>query len=309
MSASPRLFSFPVGETRLDQPLVIEPDMLVVGQGKSTVLRWDGPGPGLIFGPETGSIYGAWLRDLSLSCGVLVRQMAQHCGMSNVWISNSAGDGLTLRGDGERMVFRDVVCWGSSGDGLVIDPPPGIGNNGLLFDHCNFQANRGAGVRLNAESGAELAHTIFRDCTIQGNGVPLLGDLDGDGDVDLTDLSIALKRGDTALAQTITRRMGLVGSVPADVVVVGNVRSTRISGTWIEPTLTGVGIDAAHSGEWEPTIICEGASVISVARRASIRMTRGGLRVDELIQQSGTQPMQIGAARLEGARAAALRRG
>ena len=307
MSGSSRVLTFPAGETVLAEPLRIEPDMLVTGQGKNTVLRWGGPGPGLIFGSETGNMYGAWVRDLSLACGVLVQQMTQNCGMSNVWFCNPVGDGLTVRGVGERMVFRDCVAFGCGGDGVVIDPPAGIGNNGLLFDHCNMQANRGAGVRLNAESRAELAHTIFRDCTIQGNGVPLEGDLNSDGQVDIADLAEALRRGDPALAQTVTRRMGMVSTVPADMVIVGNVRGTRLNGTWLEPTLTGVAVDAAHSGSAEPTIIVEGATVISFARRAAVRMTRGRLRVDELILTGQTQPMQVGQAKLDGAGAGVRR--
>lgn len=296
MSGSSKVLSFPSGETVLSEPLIVGPDMMVRGDGKSSVLRWDGPGPGLIFGPESGFMYGGWVRDLSLACGVLVRRNAQHCGMSNVWIGNQTGDGLDIRGSGERMVFRDVVCWGSSGRGLVVSPDADTSMNGLLFDHCTFQANKGAGVWLEAINGAELIDPIFRDCTIQGNGVPLLGDLNGDGQVDMVDLAKALQAGDLASAQAVTRNMGTVSRVPADLVLRGNVKRVNLDGTWIEPTLSGVAID----GEGGAAVRTLGTTTISIARRAAMRMRSGGrCEFERLVINVGCGPAVMEATEYE----------
>lgn len=296
MSASSKRLYFPSGETRLEAPLIVGPDMLVEGDGKSSVLRWDGPGPGLIFGPESGFMYGGWVRDLSLACGVLVRRNAQHCGMSNVWIGSAAGDGLEIRGSGERMVFRDVVCYGSGGRGLLISPDADTSMNGLLFDHCTFQANKGAGVWLETINGAELLDPIFRDCTIQGNGVPLLGDLNGDGQVDMADLAKALQAGDLASAQAVSRNMGTISRVPADLVLRGNVKRVNLDGTWIEPTLTGVAID----GEGGAAVRTLGTTTISIARRAAMKLRScGKCELERLVINVGCGPAVMEATEFE----------
>jgi len=233
----------PVGTFVVNAPLIRRHNCLFEGSGPRTVVRASGNFPAMKDDPTTANIYGSYIRDMTLEGGVVLDKLAQHTAIENVWFTNPNGDGLIIRGTGERSPFFGCVFWGSKGNGVTITVPADSTYNGILFDFCNMQNNKGYGVVLQTEGRyAELLDTVFRDCTIQGNGVTLQGDLNCDNKVDVTDISLAQSAPE--ILPVLSKVLAEFGTAApqADILIRGAVYRTRFDGCWVEAVKTGRGI-------------------------------------------------------------------
>jgi len=164
------LCDIPVGTTTIDGPLYVRSRTMLRGAGMASEIKLTGGGDwAVIVAPGRGSLYGAYIDSVSIvGGGVLWTEFAQHCGMDRVWVSGAPGDGVRLQGDGERLRIRDCVSWENGGAGFAVRCASS--NNGVVFDHCNAQGNKGEGILFDAADGAGISLCVIDDCTIQGNG-------------------------------------------------------------------------------------------------------------------------------------------
>jgi len=162
----------PPGYHNINVPIQIRANQRLSGAGRSSVLNYIGSGNwAVIFGDPNDYMFGSWVDNLTIWHGGLrLVRFGQNCGVERVWVSSAPGDGVLFDGFGSKMVLRDLVCWGSAGHGITMRPSAAL--NGVLFDHCNSQANQGHGALLEAViAGTAVNKTVFRDCTIQSNGL------------------------------------------------------------------------------------------------------------------------------------------
>lgn len=195
-------YFIPPGAHNIGRTIIVKRNQRLCGAGAASVLRWVGNGNTAVqFGQDGQTFYAAYLDNFSIQNGGLrVAIMAQHCGIDRLWVSGAPGDGITIDGIGERLVFRDVVAWGNGGHGIVARTAGTF--NGVVFDHCTAQSNQGHGVLVDANGPtAEIRNFIFRDCTVQGNGQG--------------------------------------GVVPSEILFRGLVRVVRIENIWVE-NITGI---------------------------------------------------------------------
>ena len=164
------LCDIPVGTTTIDGPLYVRSRTMLRGAGMASEIKLTGGGDwAVIVAPGRGSLYGAYIDSVSIvGGGVLWTEFAQHCGMDRVWVSGAPGDGVRLQGDGERLRIRDCVSWENGGAGFAVRCASS--NNGVVFDHCNAQGNKGEGILFDAADGAGISLCVIDDCTIQANG-------------------------------------------------------------------------------------------------------------------------------------------
>lgn len=164
------LCDIPVGTTTIDGPLYVRSRTMLRGAGMASEIKLTGGGDwAVIVAPGRGSLYGAYIDSVSIvGGGVLWTEFAQHCGMDRVWVSGAPGDGVRLQGDGERLRIRDCVSWENGGAGFAVRCD--TANNGIAFEHCNAQNNKGDGIVFDAADGAGISLCVIDDCTIQANG-------------------------------------------------------------------------------------------------------------------------------------------
>lgn len=189
----------PPGRHALDRPLTIKSGQRLAGAGFASQLIWSGSGDvAIAFGlPQSqAAFFGASIDHVQLIGGTLrVVQLAQHCSIDSVWVSNATADAFIVDGDGERLTLRDCIAWGAARHGFAVTTISSV--NGVRLENCNAQSCGGAGVYLAALGpNAQLNQTVLANCTIQGN----------------------------------QRR----GAAPAEVWISGYVGQTVIRDTWIE---------------------------------------------------------------------------
>lgn len=207
-------FFVPPGTHRLERPLRLRAGQRLTGGGIASTLQYDGRGDvALYFGEREAYNYGCYLDNLQIVGGsVVCERFGQHCAIEKVWIVKSPAEGLLVDGIGDKMVFRDVVCYQSRGIGIAVRSRGS--NNGLLFDHCNSQSNGGEGLVLETVAPNGLLNmTVVRDCTIQGNGAD--------------------------------------GRTRAEVIVRGYVAAPRFENVWIENSTLRVGLRSEASVAFE----------------------------------------------------------
>ena len=167
-------FFVPPGRTAIDSPIRVRSGQTLAGAGFAsqlilttgeTAIEFGAPGPTAL------AFYGAVLKDVQLvGGGVRVHQMAQHCWISGVWVSEARGSAFVVDGIGERLLLRDCIAWEASQHGFVIRAADGQAYNGITLEHCNAQVCGGAGVLIIADGPtAQITQTRVIDCTIQGN--------------------------------------------------------------------------------------------------------------------------------------------
>lgn len=189
------------GTYTLDAPIRLRAGQRLLGVGPATKLDYRGTTPwAVVFGEREKPNYACHLERLSIrGGGVLCENIAQHCTIEGVWVSEAPLDGVRIEGEGERIVLRDVVSWQNGGAGFAVRTDSA--NNGVLFDHCNAQGNRGSGMLFETtDRDGELTACVVRDCTIQSNGT---------------------------------------GGAAAEVLLRGYVNVLRIENTWIERAARG----------------------------------------------------------------------
>lgn len=163
-------YEVPIGITKVSGTIKVRAKDTIRGFGFRSVLESIDSDYIIEFGDNKESIYGAYLQSFSVNkAGIKVNQVAQHCGINQVWISGSPKHGLLIDGFGEKMKFEQVISYGNSGDGIRVNTNDAL--NGLIFDNCNSQSNKGYGfIQETTEKNAQIWGTVIRDCTIQGNG-------------------------------------------------------------------------------------------------------------------------------------------
>ena len=271
-------------EYRIERTIQIKAGQTLAGAGYATRLLASSGESAIALRPASGSIYGAWIRDLRvIGGGVRIDELAQHCGIERVWVVDAPVDAFRLEGRGERIALRDCVAWQAGRHGFAVYC--WSANNGILLDHCNAQNCWGVGVWLEAVPPAELSATILRDCTIQAN---CRADVNGDGAVNQVDVDALVARADTVRLPRVLARFG--ERLPGDVTIRGYVQRTRIESTWIEPvTADGVRRTALAAEpiefagrEWRVGgLWIGGASYFMQGRRATI-LDRTTTEIDQL---------------------------
>lgn len=163
-------YEVPLGTTKVSGTIKVRAKDTIRGFGFNSVLESVDSDYLIEFGDNVESLYGTYLQSFRVSkAGIKVNQLAQHCAMNQVWISNAPKHGLYINGFGEKMKFEQVVCYESQGDGIRVETDDCL--NGIVFDNCNSQANKGYGFVLETTArNAQIWGTVIRDCTIQGNG-------------------------------------------------------------------------------------------------------------------------------------------
>jgi len=168
--AATGVYCLPAGEHVIDRPVRVRSRQRLSGSGLASVLRYKGPGDvAVYFGETEAAAYAIELCDLTISGGgVVAEHFGQHSRLRNVWIANAPGDGLALRGVGDRFAVVDLVVWGAAGAGVRVSAAGP--NNGLMFIRPSVQACGGPGLILETVAETALLYKpLIRDGTIQGN--------------------------------------------------------------------------------------------------------------------------------------------
>ena len=231
----------PPGEHPIRRPIRMGPNQRLTGAGPASKLIYSGAGDfALLFGDKDTPNYACYLDNVMfVGGGVKCERFAQHCAIEKTWIQKAPAEGLLVEGIGDKMIFRDVVCYGNKGAGIAVRSF--VTNNGLTFDHCNSQANGGYGIVLETTSWPGRLHAaVLRDCTSQGNCA--------------------------------------AGHADAEVLVRGWIQSLRIESLWVENGRQVVGLrtertnvvePASGKPKWRlPNITIAGNTLISQLERA-----------------------------------------